>query len=66
MCGAGKKRVCAAALAALLAAAPLAGCSKGGGGGDTIKIGGLAPLTGNVSVYGVATNNGAQMAVQAA
>jgi branched-chain amino acid transport system substrate-binding protein len=66
MCGAGKSRACAAALAALLVAAPLTGCSKGGGGGDTIKIGGLAPLTGNVSVYGVATNNGAQMAVQAA
>ncbi len=59
-----KRRMFSAALAALMVALPLGGCSKGnGGGGDTIKIGGLAPLTGNVSVYGVATNNGVQMAV---
>ncbi|MEG0877060.1 MAG: ABC transporter substrate-binding protein [Oscillospiraceae bacterium] len=32
--------------------------------GDTIKIGVLAPLTGEVSVYGVATNNGVQQAVK--
>ena len=32
--------------------------------GETIKIGGLAPLTGEVSVYGIATNNGIQMAVE--
>lgn len=62
-----KGRMCWAALAMLVAAMPLAGCSNGGGnGGDTVNIGGLAPLTGNVSVYGVATNNGAQMAVEAA
>ena len=30
--------------------------------GDTIKIGVLAPLTGEVSVYGIATANGIQMA----
>lgn len=29
--------------------------------GDTIKIGGLAPLTGNVSVYGIAASNGAKL-----
>ncbi len=62
-----KGRMCWAALAMLVAAMPLAGCSNNGGnGGDTVNIGGLAPLTGNVSVYGVATNNGAQMAVEAA
>ena len=61
-----KQRMLAAALAMVMAAMPLAGCSKGGGGADTIKIGGLAPLTGNVSVYGIATNNGAQLAVEAA
>ncbi|MFB0917687.1 MAG: amino acid ABC transporter substrate-binding protein, partial [Clostridiaceae bacterium] len=29
---------------------------------DPIKIGGLAPLTGQVSVYGIAASNGAKMA----
>lgn len=32
-------------------------------GGETIKIGGLAPLTGPASVYGVAANNGIKLAV---
>lgn len=32
--------------------------------GDTIKIGALAPLTGNVSQYGIAVNNGMQLAVK--
>ncbi|MEG1869795.1 MAG: ABC transporter substrate-binding protein [Oscillospiraceae bacterium] len=32
--------------------------------GDTIKIGGLAPLTGAVSVYGIATANGAKLAIE--
>ena len=32
--------------------------------GDEIVIGGLAPLTGNVSQYGIAVNNGAMLAVQ--
>lgn len=32
--------------------------------GDTIKIGGLAPLTGNVSIYGIAVNNGVQLAIE--
>ncbi|WP_262394558.1 ABC transporter substrate-binding protein [Youxingia wuxianensis] len=31
--------------------------------GDTIKIGVLAPLTGEVSVYGIATSNGIKMGV---
>ena len=35
-----------------------------GATGDTIKIGGLAPLTGDVSVYGVAVDNGVKMAVE--
>ena len=30
----------------------------------TIKIGCLAPLTGEVSVYGIATSNGVKMAVE--
>ncbi|HZJ90908.1 MAG TPA: ABC transporter substrate-binding protein [Oscillospiraceae bacterium] len=45
-------------------------CGKADGGKDkpdageeTIKIGGLAPLTGNVSVYGIAVNNGVKLAI---
>ena len=60
-----KKRSLAAVMAAIVIASGMAGCSNGGSG-DTIKIGGLAPLSGNVSVYGIATNNGVQMAVDAA
>ena len=50
-----------------LVALPLAGCQNGdntGSSGDQIVIGGLAPLTGNVSVYGIATNNGIQLAFE--
>lgn len=31
---------------------------------DTIKIGGLAPLTGNVAIYGTTASNGAKLAVK--
>lgn len=67
-----KKRILAAVLSAVILATSAFGCAQGGNkqpvsentkAGDTIKIGGLAPLTGNVSVYGVATNNGIKMAV---
>lgn len=62
-----KKRFLAAALAAVMLAASATGCAQKGttatATGDTIKIGGLAPLTGNVSVYGIATNNGIKLAV---
>lgn len=55
---------------AMLASA--VGCSGGSNSsngsaapaGEVIKIGGLAPLTGSVSVYGIATNNGIQIAVE--
>lgn len=48
------------------------GCSNTGDGGsvsggsdsDTIRIGGLAPLTGDAASYGVAVNNAIQMAVE--
>lgn len=43
-----------------------ASSAAGTASGDTIKIGGLAPLSGSVSVYGIATNNGVQLAVKAA
>lgn len=62
-----KKRFLAAALAAVMLAASATGCAQQGAtqstADDTIKIGGLAPLTGNVSVYGIATNNGIKLAV---
>lgn len=91
-----KKRILAAALAAVMTAA-LAGCGGSGTSssgaapsgsdpasqasstdnsstadagtpaapaGETIKIGGLAPLTGNVSQYGIAVNNAILMAVE--
>ena len=63
------KQFFAAATAGVLALAMLTGCgsSQGGAsaaGGDTIKIGALAPLTGDVSVYGIATSNGIKMAIE--
>lgn len=63
-----KKRILAAALAAVMLSASATGCAQSGGSGasgDIIKIGGLAPLTGNVSVYGIAASNGAKLAVEA-
>ena len=38
--------------------------NAGNSDADTIVIGGLAPLTGNVSQYGIATNNGILLAVE--
>ena len=63
-----KKRILAALMAVLMLGA-FSGCSESGGSGDagssdTIRIGGLAPLTGDASSYGVAVNNGIQMAVE--
>lgn len=42
----------------------LTGCGGGGAAdeGETYKVGVIAPLTGNVSVYGIAVKNAAQMA----
>ncbi|MDD4445651.1 MAG: ABC transporter substrate-binding protein [Eubacteriales bacterium] len=42
----------------------LTGCGGGGetGGDETYKIGVIAPLTGNVSVYGIAVKNAAELA----
>lgn len=47
-------------------AAPSAGADEApaASSGDTIKIGGLAPLTGDVSQYGIAVNNAVEMAVE--
>ena len=70
-----KKRFLAMVLAAaMMLTAMVGGCNgntqdggnanNAGATGDTIKIGGLAPLTGDVSVYGVAVDNGVKMAVE--
>ena len=58
-----KKRILAAALAAVMLAASATGCAQSKAADDTIRIGGLAPLTGDVSVYGIATNNAVKLAV---
>ncbi len=42
---------------------PLAGCA-GGGGSKTLKIGVIAPMTGDVKTFGESTRNGVQMAVE--
>lgn len=65
-----KKRLLAMFLAAAMMLTAVTGCGGGQGGagnggsedGD-IKIGGLAPLTGDVSVYGIAVDNGVQIAI---
>ena len=62
-----KTRMLSLALAAALLVLPMTGCTQDGGSGsdgDTIKIGGLAPLTGDLSQYGVAVNNAVLMAVE--
>jgi len=46
----------------LLALVLLAGC--GSGGGDTVKIGILAPLSGPVPTFGVMTRDGALLAIE--
>lgn len=57
-------------LALLLAAVmifALAACGGGSQGDDTaetIKLGGIAPLTGNISVYGIPATNGIKLAVE--
>ena len=56
-----KKRVLALIMAAAMLMVMATGCASGSGDG-AIVIGGLAPLTGDVSIYGIATNNGIQMA----
>ena len=68
-----KKKVFALVLAAVLVVACLAGCGKqetttddsssGTAATAAIKIGGIGPLTGSAAVYGIATRNGAQIAV---
>ena len=58
------KKVFAIIMAAAMMLACLAGCgSKAPSNTATIKIGGIGPLTGGAATYGIATKDGAQVAV---
>ena len=64
------KRVASLMLASVLAVGSLAACGNDSGseGGesassDTFKIGGIGPTTGDAAAYGIAVQNGAQLAV---
>lgn len=61
------KKAVAAAMVAALSLGAMAGCSGGGSdessSSDVIKLGVIAPETGNVAVYGKATINGIQLAI---
>ena len=60
------KKVVSTVLAALLAVSCLAGCgtkTENTAGGETIKIGGIGPLTGGAASYGISVQNGGQLAV---
>ena len=69
-----KLRILSLAMAAALSVSLLAGCSNGTATtpeddttstatGTAFKIGGTAPLTGDASIYGLAVQRGAQIAV---
>ncbi|MDD7793036.1 ABC transporter substrate-binding protein [Clostridium sp. 'White wine YQ'] len=57
-----KKKILATVMATLVVAAAFTGCSsKKSEGGDTIKIGGIGPLTGKASTYGQSVKEGAEL-----
>ncbi|NLZ56434.1 MAG: ABC transporter substrate-binding protein, partial [Clostridiaceae bacterium] len=51
-------------LAVFLLLSALVGCNKTATGGDEIIIGGLAPETGKLSVYGLGVKQGAELAIK--
>lgn len=66
------KKVVSTVVAALLAVSCLAGCGTDGKQqvgndsqqtGNTVKIGGIGPLTGSAASYGISVQNGGQLAV---
>lgn len=63
-----KKRAVCFLMAAAMVAACLTGCgakkTASSSGSKVIKIGGIGPVTGAAAVYGLATRNGAQIAVK--
>lgn len=59
-----KMRILSLVLAVVMTVSLFAGCSGNGGsagGSDTIKVGLLAPATGEVAEYGIAVSNGAKL-----
>ncbi len=61
------KKMMSAALTAAMTVTMLAGCGDGEtekGSSDTIKIGGIGPVTGDAAIYGEAVKNGAELAVK--
>lgn len=58
-----KMRILSLVLALVMLTGVIAGC-KAKEDNDTIKIGGLAPLTGNVAQYGQAVDNAVKMAIE--
>ena len=58
------KKLMTMALAGVMLIGLLSGCGNKKSGGDTIKIGGIGPKTGPVSVYGLAVKNAAELAVK--
>ena len=61
------KKLMSAALTAAMTVTMLAGCGGGEtekGSSDTIKIGGIGPVTGDAAIYGEAVKNGAELAVK--
>lgn len=58
-----KKKMLGIAMALTLSGSLFAGCSNGGASkSDTIKIGGIAPLTGKVATYGLSVKEGVLLA----
>ncbi len=61
------KKMMSVALTAAMAVTMLAGCGgeeKEKASSDTIKIGGIGPVTGDAAIYGMAVKNGAELAVK--
>ena len=61
-CGFIKAAACALAVVTLLSGCGLA--SGGGAAGGAVKVGILAPLTGDVAEYGIAVSNGAKLYIE--
>jgi len=58
-----KKKVFAIVMAVAMVAVMMSGCGKKAAGSDTIKMGGIGPLTGSYANYGISVNQGAKIAV---
>lgn len=56
-----KKKLVASIMATVLSLSLFVGCGQGDS--DTIKIGGIGPLTGGASTYGISVKNGAQLLI---